>query len=288
MQTLARREGLRAAVLLAPAAAFFVLSFLVPLVSVFGLSFYQTDYVTTKYVGWANYLRSFADPDFMKTFITAGVYVIMVVPLSMFVSYRVSLGLSALDRRQRTVLQAMYYLPTLVSGIIISLVWNWVFGRGGVISLGMTAFGLKPIAWFAYGWTARGVVSWAVAFSSIGGNTIWLCSVMLSIPRDLYDAARVDGASRGQLSRYITRPLMGYTLSLLAMLQAIGTLQYWEVVYALTAGGPYKMTSTPIYDIYVTAFINGKHGMAAAKSVLLIIIVGALIGFKKLVERRGQ
>jgi ABC-type sugar transport system permease subunit len=280
--------GARAAVLLLPAALFFVLAFLVPLVSVVQLSFFQTDYVTTKYVGLQNYLRSFTDPDFLKTFFTAGVYMVMVVPVSIFAGYQLSVRLVRLGNRQRTLFQTIYYLPTLVSGIVISLVWSWVFGRGGVIALGMTALGIEPIAWFAGGWTARMVISFSVAFSSIGGNCIWLCAVLLSIPRDLYDAAKVDGASNGQMSRYITRPLMGYTLTLLAMLQAIGALQYWEAVYAMTSGGPYKMTATPIYDIYMTAFVYGKHGMAAAKSVLLVFVVATLIGIKKLVERKGQ
>lgn len=275
------------AALLAPAATFFLLAYILPLAHVIGLSAYQTDFVSIKFVGLANYVRAFTDMDFLKTFVTSLVYVAMVVPPSVYLSYRLAVSLQGLGRRERTVMQMIAYLPTLTSGIILALVWQWVFGRGGLIALGMGGLGLEPVAWFAGGWTARAVVAFSVAFGSIGGNCLWLSAVLLSVPRELYDAATVDGANRRQLLKHITRPLLASTLVLLALLQAIGAFQYWESVYALTGGGPFKMTATPVFDIYTTAFVYAKHGMAAAKSVMLVVFIAALLGVKKLSERQA-
>jgi ABC-type sugar transport system permease subunit len=132
------------------------------------------------------------------------------------------------------------------------------------------------------------VIAFAVTFSTIGGTCIWLSAVLLSIPKELYDQARIDGASRRQISRYIIGPMMKPTLLLVAMLTGIGALQYWEVIYSLTSGGPYKMTATPVYDIYTTAFIYSQHGLAAAKSVFLMVVIAVLIGGTKLLEKRTK
>jgi multiple sugar transport system permease protein len=82
--------------------------------------------------------------------------------------------------------------------------------------------------------------------------------------------------------------MMKDTLVLLAMLCSIGALQYWEFIYSMTSGGPYKMTATPVFDIYTTAFIYSRHGLAAAKSIFLMVIIAVLIGGTKLLEKRAK
>lgn len=269
-----------------PAALFYIVAFLVPLGRVVELSFMKTDFVTSSFVGLRNYRDAFEDSAFLKTFFTAGLYVLMVVPVSVFISYRLSVSLAELPRRTRTSAQAALYLPTLTAGIIISFVWRWVFGRGGIIALGMDALGFEPIAWFANAGTARGVIAFAVIFSAIGGNCVWLVSVLLGVPRELVDQARVDGAGSREVRRYVIFPWMRNTLLLLGLLQAIGALQYWEVIYSLTSGGPFRSTETPIYDIYQTAFTYGKHGLAAAKSLMLLVTVAVFLAAKRVLEKR--
>lgn len=281
------RAGRRAAVLIIPAAAFYLLSFVIPMIRVIYLSFYSTNFVTTKFIGIENYIRIFSDIDFIKSFFTALVYTVMIVPPVVYLSYKISLAVSSLVRREMAIYQMIYYLPTLTCGIIISFIWRWVFGRLGLLAIGFDSVGLTPIAWLAGGWTARVAVSVAIIFSAIGGNCIWLCAVMLSIPKELYEQAQIDGASRRQATRYITRPLVANTLALLAFLTAMGTLQYWEVIYSLTSGGPFKMTATPVYDIYITAFNYSRFGLAAAKALVLIIVLAALVGIRRILERKA-
>jgi multiple sugar transport system permease protein len=283
-----KRSGVRAAVLLVPAAALFIISFVVPLVIAFRLSLFSTDFVISKFVGMRNYIRLFTEEDFLRSFVTAGTYVAMVVPTAVGVSYWLSLRLSQLGKKECSFFRGIYFLPSLTAGIIISFTWRWVFGRLGLLAAASALLGLPVVAWFGEGWPARIVIAFAVTFSTIGGTCIWLSAVLLSIPKELYDQAKIDGASRWQISRYIIGPMMKPTLMLVAILTGIGALQYWEIIYSLTSGGPYKMTATPAYDIYTTAFIYGQHGLAAAKSVFLMVVIALLIGGMKLLEKRAK
>jgi multiple sugar transport system permease protein len=278
----------KVAVLLFPAAAFFLISFLVPLIIAFRLSLFSTDFVTTKFIGIANYVKLFTEEDFLRSFVAAGTYVVMVVPTAVGVSYWLSIRLSRLGQKECAFFRGIYFLPALTAGIIISFTWRWVFGRFGLLAAASGLLGLPVIAWFGEGWPARVVVAFAVTFSTIGGMCIWLSAVLLSIPKELYDQAKIDGASRWQISRYIIGPMMKPTLMLVALLTGIGALQYWEVIYSLTSGGPYKMTATPVFDIYTTAFIYSRHGLAAAKSVFLMVVIALLIGGTKLLERKTK
>ncbi len=281
-----KKGEVRAIILIFPAVALFILSFVLPVIITLRLSLFSTNFVTSKFVGIANYLKVFVDRDFLNSLATSLVYMLFVTPISVGISYLISLRLARVGKKERFLFQTMFYLPTLTTGIIISFVWRWVFGRTGLLSIAFMALGIEPIGWFSAIWPARFVLAFASTFSAIGGICIWLTANLLSISGEIYDQARVDGVSKWQLSWYIIIPIISKTLILVAMLISIGTLQYWELIFALTSGGPYKMTATPVFDIYTTAFIYSRHGYAAAKSMLLMIFLALVMGGRKLVERK--
>jgi ABC-type sugar transport system permease subunit len=119
------------------------------------------------------------------------------------------------------------------------------------------------------------------AFKHIGFDVLIFLAALQNIPRNLYEAARIDGASPWQVTLYVTVPLTAPAFLFLTVVITIWTVQAFEPVYVLTAGGPTGSTRTVVYSIWQAAFLNGRVGYAAALSVLLFLVIG-LISFAQL------
>ena len=271
--------------LLAPTMFLFLLVIVAPIVLVSRLSFFRTDYVTTAWVGWENYKHLLTDKSFFQSFSNAGFYILVITSTILLVSYLLASGIYEMGKRLQSALIFALYAPTLASGIISAMMWKWMFTRNGLINYLTGLIGIPEVPWFAIGFTARLVVCIVVIATNLGGYVLIFLANMLAVPKELFDQAAVDGASRRQAKLYIMFPQMSGTLILVSLLCLLSAAQLWETVMWLTNGGPGGQSATPVYDAYLMGFSYGMHGMAAAKSVIIMIAIAGISILKRRIEK---
>ena len=272
--------------MLLPAIGFFLLTFAAPLVIVGRLSLLDANYITETWVGFRNYARAFSDTYFLKSFVNAFVFVGLIVPPLVVLSYTTASYLSGFRERVQSALRFVLFIPGLASGVVMTLLWRWLLQKEGLINLILATAQIPPVPWLIEAWAARLSVMFISLASGIGGTVILFAASMHALPLELRDAARIDGASDRDYKRYIIRPLMVPTILLVMLLNIVGVMQMWETPYVLfQTGGPEGSTASPVYEIFMTAFLFNKQGSAAAKGVLLMTVIAALLMVKQRVER---
>lgn len=272
--------------MLLPAIGFYLLAFAAPLAIVGRLSLYRADYVHETFVGLSNYIDAFRDNYFRKSFINAFLFVLMIAPALIVLSYSTASFLSGFHPRIQSVGRFFLFIPGLSSGLIMTLVWRWMLQKTGLINGLLTVLRLPIIPWLTEAWAARLSIALISLVSGIGGTVILFAASMHALPVELRDAARIDGASERDYKRLIIRPLMVPTILLVLLLNIVGVMQTWEVMYVLfERGGPEGSASSPVYEIFMTAFLFGKQGFAAAKGVLLMVVIAFLLAVKQRVEK---
>lgn len=275
-----------ALLMLLPAILLFTLVFAIPMVMVGRLAFLNSDYLIEKFVGFGNFSELFRDVRFLRTFFNVMIYIVPLIPYTIIVTYGTASMLSRFGQKAQIIGRFASYLPSLTAGLIVALLWRWMLARDGLVNQYLISWGFKAIPWFTQPWTAR-LSMLLVSMSGGPGALIILSSAAISaIPKELHDAAIIDGASESQYRRMIVRPMMMPMIMLIILLVIVGTMQVWETVYMLTGdGGPKGATATPVYDVFRTAFIFARPGYAAAKGIILLVVIGVLVWIKQRIER---
>jgi multiple sugar transport system permease protein len=235
--------------------------------------------------GLTHYDELSSDPLFRTALRNTLYYSLVSVPLGVGLAFSLALlvnrswfGMGAF----RTV----FLLPALVSGAAIALVWGWLFNpRFGAINSVLRSLNLPTPGWLADpSWAMPTII--LLSLWSVGGTMLIYLAGLRTIPRELYDAARIDGGGPLALTRYVTLPLLSPTTYFLLVVGTIMSLQLFTPTYILTEGGPRNSTLTlPLY-IYRNAFEFQKFGYAAALSVVLILLTLILTLIQVTVARR--
>jgi multiple sugar transport system permease protein len=272
--------------MLLPALVMFAVGFAIPMGMVGRLALLDSDYLLERFVGLGNFAELLRDARFLRSFLNVMLYLIPLVPYTVILCYGTASMLTRFSPRAQALGRFVSYLPALTSGLVIALLWKWLLAREGLINQYLVALGFKAVGWLTQPLTAR-LSMLLVSMSTGPGALVILSSASIaSVPRELHDAAMIDGASESQYRRLILRPLMSPMIALIVLLCIVGTLQVWETVYVLTGdGGPKGSTATPVYDLFRTAFIYNRPGYAAAKGIVLLFVVGTLVWAKQRVER---
>lgn len=257
-----------------------------PILAALALSFTDWNLVAApEWRGVTHYDELSRDPLFHTALRNTLYYSLVSVPLGVALAF----GLALLVNRAwfgmgffRTVL----LLPALVSGAAIALVWGWLFNpRFGAVNAALRAFHLPTPGWLADpSWAMPTII--LLSLWSVGGTMLIYLAGLRTIPRELYDAARIDGAGPFALTRHVTIPLLSPTTYFLLVVGTIMSLQLFTPTYILTEGGPRNSTLTlPLY-IYRNAFEWQELGYAAALSVILILITLVLTVIQVILARR--
>ena len=253
--------------LLLPAVGFSFIFTLWPLLEAGRLSFLQTNFITTKFVGLQNYIDSFSNEAFLQSAFNSLAYMAVFVPGQILLSLAASICVFRLSKRWQDAARIIFYVPTLAAGIIIAQVWRWIFHQDGFVNWILAFAGIESISWFAQGLTAIPAVALIVLTASFGGCTILLLASLQSIDKAIFDAARIDGASWRQTKWRIIVPILAPTVGMIALLSAISALQVFETIYALA---PYDYAATMAFHIYRQGFQFSKYGLASAQAVILL------------------
>lgn len=262
--------------LLAPALIYILIIVAYPLLDTFILSFTNASLKATyDFVGWANYQRIFTAGNFTEVIIRTFVWTFFSVSIKMIVGMFGAVLLNAAIPGQ-TLFRILTMPPWIVPMAIGIFMWGWMYnGQFGMISGLLQNFGLikGPIAFLAYGNTAFWATIVTDVWIGVPMVTIYFLASMQSIPKDLYEAAWTDGASRMYRFRRITVPLMIPAIITMSLLSLIATFNSFDIIWILTQGGPSGSTTTMIIDTYKTAMGSRKYGEGAARAVVICIFV---------------
>lgn len=275
--------------ILAPQALLLLLTFGLPLVFLGRLTFARTDFIGWAWVGLGNFLAIVTDAVFWKALANTGLYVIFIVPVTIGVALLIALLGYDLSRRMRTYMRVALYLPTLTSGLIIATVWRWIWHpSSGIANWLLSLLGLEPVWWLGGRVSGIFAISCNLIVGGLGFAAMLILAAILSVPRELMDAAAIDGAGPWAVRWLVVAPSIFPTVALISTLSLLGVSQMWETVMMTTNGGPDHGTATLMFDIYETGFLKGQFGYGSAKTVALVALVLLLAMVKRKVETWKQ
>jgi multiple sugar transport system permease protein len=284
MATRAERSRTRTAWLfLAPFLAFYVLFVIGPAIYGLVMSFFNTSLVRSglgSAAGLANYQEIFGSSAFWWALLhTLQFTLFTTVPL-------VILGflfavLANRVRRGQWVYRLAFFIPYVLSSATISLIWNFLYTPAdGLLAQALIKLGVEePPAWLGDPLWAMPSVAVATIWWTVGFNFVLYLAGLQDIPRELYEAASIDGATPWQQIRWITIPMLRRTTTLVVILQVIASLKVFDQIFILTAGGPGTTTRPVLLYIYDTAFTDYRVGAASSASFvffLMILVISAV------------
>lgn len=239
------------------------------------------------FVGLDNFAKLLDDADFRSSLIRTLIFVVVAVPLQLAVSLALAV-LLAPQTRLHAFLRTIVFFPSMISMLIIGVIWAWLFGRNsGLINYGLSLFNVPAVPWLEQEVLAQIAVIVVWVWGGAGFNMMVLIAGLTAIPHDLYEAAAIDGTSRWRAFTRITLPLLQPSIVVVLVLSIIEAFKVYELVVSLTTGGPGRATVYLIQNIYETAFRKPQQaGLAAAQSAVLFIILLVLTVLQLRLARR--
>ncbi|QKJ18267.1 carbohydrate ABC transporter permease [Microbacterium hominis] len=244
-----------------------------PILWALQLSFQETQgFGDPEWVGLDNYIRMMTDPVFWQSMGNTLVFVIVTVPIDMIAG----LGLAVLLNSvlpARGIWRTVIVLPMVISGVASGLIAVALFYQSnGLINKILVAIGLEPISWQSDGTAAMISVMIAAVWLRVGFNMIIYLAGLQGISPELYEAARIDGASRWQQFRSVTVPLVGPSTFFLLIMNVIASFQVFDIIFVMTGGGPGNATSVLVTYAYRNGFQIREQGYGAAIGIVILII----------------
>ena len=264
-----------------PAMGLFLTFSIYPFFKVFQLSATNWDGIspTLTYVGLDNFKDLLTDNSVFWLSMRNAVWITF---LALTLQNLLALFLATLcdrDIRGGNIYRVIFYLPPVLSGIVVGLIWNWIYdGNYGLLNHFLNWIGLGDFsrAWLSDAKTALLGVAVVHMWKGFGWGFVILLAGLQSIPRELYEAARVDGASSWVVFKNITAPLMIPVFILVSILTILGTMQVFDIIISTTGGGPGYHTEVPITRIVTTMIGSSQFGYACAMGVVFGVILLAI------------
>ncbi|HEX4812266.1 MAG TPA: sugar ABC transporter permease [Nonomuraea sp.] len=274
LRTRRGREAATGLVFAAPAVAVFAVFMFWPLIKVVWISFHRTSgFGIARWIGARNYQDITADPIFWTALANTALYTLLSVPLCLVAGLAAAL---LLNKRMpaRGLIRAIFYMPAVISGVSSALIAAWMFNEDlGIVNRMLGLLGFDGVPWQSEGLPAMLSLVAVSLWIGLGFNMVVYLAALQGIPRQVYEAARCDGASWWQTLRSITIPSLAPTTFFLVVIGIIISFQVFDIVYVMTGGGPGNSTTMLVTYAYSTGFEQRQQGYASAIGVLLYLIV---------------
>ena len=276
----------------APALMVIAVFFFVPVVAGFALSFTDFDIYALadlnnlRFAGLANYVELLQTPLFWKALGNTLYFVSVGVPLSIAASLGAALLLNSKLARFRPFFRVALFAPVVTTLVAVAIVWRYLLHtRSGLINYGLESLGLTPVDWLGDPhWAMPAIILFAV-WKNFGYNMIIFLAGLQSIPEELYEAARIDGASSWQQLRHVTLPSLAPVVLLVSVLTMAGYFQLFAEPYVMTQGGPLQSTVSVLYFMYEEGFKWWNLGFASAIAFVLFVLMFAVTMLQLYVAR---
>lgn len=288
-----RREDNRAGWGMAtPFAVFYLLFLILPMIYGIIMSFFDSSLEHSGLGGFAgpdNYMEALQSSDFWSSMWHTVLFTLMTTPPLVVVALLLAVFTDRL-RRGRWFFRLLFFMPYVIPSAAVALIWTWLYTPAplGLFGNWLSDIGLGSPNWLGDPDWAMASVALATVWWTLGFNFVLYLAGLQDIPRDLYEAAAVDGASPWKQLRLITVPMLRRTTGLVLILQIIASLKIFDQIYLMTAGGPNFATRPVLEYIYDVGFTDFRTGYAAAASMLYFILILAVSLVWLLFTRRQQ
>jgi len=268
---------------LLPAAILLLLFLLYPAIYTILLSFNRgRNGVFTEWVGLDNYVRLFTDPDFinLSSFPPSGALWNNVLWIVFYTSIVIFLGLIiavvAARVRYESVIKAIVFIPMAIAATALAVIWKFVYSPDaniGLLNAILATFGVAPISWLG----DEHIVNFALIavgiWGSVGFATVILSAAVKSIPAEVIESARVEGANERQIFFRMILPMVSLPISVLAVTLVVNVIKLFDLIYVMTAGGPGKASRVIAFTMYQQAFQAGQYGYGSAVAVVMLVVL---------------
>lgn len=275
-----------------PATVIFAIFYIIPFISVFQLAFYDWDGIlpTKVFVGLSNFKEIIMDKVWWQSVWQSGYITLIALTFQNAVAFLLAW---ACDReiRMKNFYRLIFFIPPVLSEVVVGLVWQWILnGNYGVLNYWLNSFGLSNLTrnWLSDPNTALTTVAVVHCWKGFGWGFLLFLAGLQTIPRELYEAARVDGANSWNTFKNVTVPLMIPVAVMVAILTILGTMQVFVLIYTMTGGGPGYHTEVPVLRILASMRGSSRFGYACAQGITFGAILCIVSFTQYLVNRRSK
>lgn len=237
-----------------------------------------------QFVGLQNYRELFEDRFFLNAVINSFKYMLTVVPLLLSISLALAYLFNGVIKKMVSFYRTVFFLPVITTTSIVGIIMTFIFGGTGALNEFLALFGIKGVNWLGTTDTALWVVVLIGVWKDVGTYMIYWLAALQGVPKDLYEAAKIDGANDWETFSKVVFPIILPTGGVIAVLAIINSLKVFDLVQTMTGGGPFFATDVVATFVYRTAF-NGNGGLprlgyasAAALVFGLIVVTFGIVG----------
>lgn len=278
-----------------PALAAIMLFFAIPAAASLILSFTDfdiyalADLSNLRFIGLGNYAGLLQNPLFWKAMGNTLLFVVLGVPLAVGLSLGAALLLNAKTVRWKPMWRVALFAPYVTTLVATAVVWRYLLHtRYGLINYALGAFGIPPVDWLGSPTASIPAILIFVAWKVFGYNMIIFMAALQTVPEELHEAARIDGAGTWARFRHVTLPAIAPTVLLVSILSIAGFFQLFAEPYVMTQGGPAQSTVTVLYFMFEEGFKYWSLGSAAAVAFILFVCIFAVTLLQLWVARRSE
>ena len=282
-----RDERVAAYIFVAPAVILLIAFLVVPMIYTVYFSGFKYQIMrpdAMKFIGLEDYQKLFSDKNFWLALKNTVYFTVIVVPCQCVLALALALLVSK-KFRGVAVFRTMYFAPQLTSMVVISVLWSVLYNANpntGLINSILVSLGMSPIKFLSDASTAMNSIIFMSAWQGAGYQMMIFLAGLQGIPRDQYEAASVDGATKFKQFLYITIPGLKGTIKYVIMITMIQAMKLFTQPYIMTQGGPKNSTKTLVYYIYTQGFQKGNFGYACSiAAVFFVIVVCMSMAMKK-------
>lgn len=258
---------------IAPQMLLMLIFIVYPVIKGFKMSLYKVYGMASYFVGLDNFKALFEDAVFVKSILNTVFFVVAIVLLTIIFALFVSTTVYDKNARYVSFIRGSYYLPVMVSMVVMSIVWNFLLNpSNGLVSYVFQQMGAGHVNLLGNPKTVMPIIVFVTFVGNVGQAIILYLATMIGISPDYFEAAQLDGATRWQRIRHIIIPLVRPTTAYLIVINIIAVLKIFVVIQLLTGGGPNNASVTMMYYLYQNAFVYNNTGAASAIGVLMFMI----------------
>lgn len=269
-----RRMMWRAFLFVAPACLLLAAIYAIPILvlAVFSVTDYQLGALSIRFIGLDNFVHAFNDPVFLRSLKNTVIYAVIVIPLGVFLALGVALLVYS-RKRSRAFWEAAYFLPVTATLVAMATVWQFLLHPSiGPVNAAIKWFGFEPVSFLSNPVLLIPTMAMIGVWQVLGFNMVLFLAGLTAIPRDLYEAARLDGA-KSPIDRFltVTWPMLGPTTLFVVVTTSISAFKVFETVAVLTKGR--FGSETLLFDLYLEGFEYSNTGYAAALTLIFLVII---------------
>lgn len=267
------KENLTGYLFIVPQILLFLIFLVYPIVEGIRLSLYKISYQDKVFIGFENYRRLFSDPVFIKSTINTVVFVVCIVALTVVFAAFVSAAIFDKNAKYVSFIRGAYYIPVMVSMVVMSMIWSFLLNpANGLIPYVARELEIVSVNFLGDTKWVLPVIIFVTFATNVGQAIILYIASMIGVPKEILEAAEVDGASKMKVVFKIIMPMVKSTTIYIIIMNIIAVLKIFVVIQLLTGGGPNNASTTLMYYLYNNAFKYNQLGIASAVGVIMFLI----------------